>query len=84
MAEHQVTFMQNEYTNEKTGEKAPGVTVILNGGFGEMFEQIRKENPKYENNIMIFRDALFFGLNAIIQNGGELPGSEQEGTADAE
>ena len=58
--------------------------MILNGGFGEMFEQIRKENPKYENNIMIFRDALFFGLNAIIQNGGELPGSEQEEPAAAE
>lgn len=84
MAKHPVTFMENTYTNEKTGEKAPGVTVILNGGFGEMFEQIRKENPKYENNIMIFRDALFFGLNAIIQNGGELPGSEQKEPADAE
>lgn len=84
MAEHPVTFMENTYTNEKTGEKAQGVTVILNGGFGEMFEMIRKENPKYENNIMIFRDALFFGLNAIIQNGGQLPGAEQEEPADAE
>ncbi|MBP0967179.1 MAG: hypothetical protein J5722_06075 [Oscillospiraceae bacterium] len=83
MAEHKVTFMENTYTNEKTGEKAPGVTVILNGGFGEMIEQIRKDNPKYENNIMVVRDALFFGLNAIIQNGGQLPGAEAENTADA-
>lgn len=53
MAEHKVTFMENEYTNEKTGEKARGVTVILNGKFGEMIDQIRRDNPKYKNNIMV-------------------------------
>ena len=69
MAEHKVTFMENEYTNDKTGEKAHGVTVILNGKFGEVIEQIREANPNFKNNIQVIQEALFRGLNSILKEG---------------
>ncbi len=70
MAEHKVTFMENEYTNDKTGEKAHGVTVILNGKFGEVIEQIREANPNFQNNIQVIQEALFRGLNSLLKEGG--------------
>lgn len=84
MAEHKVTFMENEYTNEKTGEKARGVTVILNGKFGEMIDQIRRDNPKYKNNIMVIQEALFSGLNEMLKNGEQLTDAVLEKPSDAE
>lgn len=71
MAEHKVTFLDNEYSNQQTGQKARGVTVILDGKFGEVIEQLKADNPKYENNIQVIQDALFRGINDILaeQNG---------------
>ena len=67
MAEHKVTFMQNEYTKDKTGEKALGVTVILNGKFGEVISQLLEANPNFTSNIQVIQEALFRGLNSMLK-----------------
>ena len=67
MAQHKVSFLENDYKNEKTGESARGVTVILDGKFGEVITQLKEGNPNYTNNIAVIQDALFRGINAIIE-----------------
>ena len=86
MAEqHKVTFMENEYKNEKTGESARGVTVILNGKFGEMIDQIRSSDPqKYQNNIAVIQEALFRGLNSMLKDGSELTDAAPVSPADGQ
>ena len=69
MAEHKVTFMENTYTNDKTGEKATGVTVILNGKFGEVVAQIREANPNFKSDMQVIQEAVFRGLNSILKEG---------------
>ena len=50
MAQHKVSFLENNYKNQN-GESARGVTVILDGKFGEVIEQLKAGNPNYTNNI---------------------------------
>ena len=66
MAQHKVSFLENNYKNQN-GESARGVTVILDGKFGEVIEQLKAGNPNYTNNISVIQDALFRGINAIIE-----------------
>ena len=84
MAEHKVTFMENEYKNDKTGESARGVTVILNGRFGEVIDQIRESDPKYKNNIMVIQEALFRGINSLLKDGEKLTDVTPETPADSQ
>ncbi|MBR5722488.1 MAG: hypothetical protein IKX57_02595 [Oscillospiraceae bacterium] len=83
MADHKVTFMQNEYTNDTTGEKAPGVTVILNGKFGEVISQLLEANPNFTSNIQVIQEALFRGLNSMLKEkniGADPDAPEDEAT----
>ena len=61
-----VTFLNEEFENDKTGEKVQGVTVILDGKLKEVVDLLMKNNPDYENCTDVIRNALFTGINSMI------------------
>ncbi|HAG14225.1 MAG TPA: hypothetical protein DCG49_10240 [Ruminococcus sp.] len=63
-----VTFMNQEYQNEKTGEKVRGITVIVDGAFKLVLDKLISEspNPDEMNYTKVIQEALFRGINELI------------------
>jgi hypothetical protein len=56
-----------EYENEKSGEKVPGVTVLIDGKFKQTLDVIMQKEGNYSNYTEIIRDLLFTGVNYYIE-----------------
>lgn len=66
MDNNTVTFLNEEFENDKTGEKVQGITIILDGKLKEVVDLLMKSNPSYKNYTEIVRDAFFIGINSMI------------------
>ena len=62
-----VTILNEEFENDKTGEKVQGITIIVDGKFKEVLDLLIKNNPDYKNYTEIVRDAFFNGINSMIR-----------------
>lgn len=63
---NKVAIFSEEYVNDKTGDKAQGITIVVDGKLKEVFDLIIKKVSKYQNYTEIVRDALFKGISFII------------------
>lgn len=61
-----VTMLSEEFENDKTGEKVEGITIIVDGKLKEVLDLIKIRNNNYNNYTEILRDALFEGINNLI------------------
>ncbi|MFC9446976.1 hypothetical protein ACTJJY_21140 [Bacillus sp. 22475] len=61
-----VTILNEEFENEKTGEKLQGLTIIVDGKLKQVIDIIIEKNDNYSNYTEVVKDALFEGLNNII------------------
>lgn len=61
-----VTILNDEFENDKTGEKVQGITIIVDGKLKEIVDLLMKKNPNYRNYTEIVRDAFFNGINSMI------------------
>ena len=66
MDNNTVTILNEEYVNDKTGEKVQGITIIVDGKLKEVVDLLMKNNPRYKNYTEIVRDAFFNGINSMI------------------
>lgn len=66
MDNNTVTILNEEFENDKTGEKVQGITIIVDGKFKEVVDLLMKNNPSYNNYTEIVRDAFFYGINSMI------------------
>lgn len=66
MDNNTVTILNEEYENDKTGEKVQGITNIVDGKLKEVVDLLMKNNPRYKNYTEIVRDAFFNGINSMI------------------
>lgn len=62
-----VTILNEEFENDKTGEKVQGITIIVEGKLKEVLDLLMKNNPNYKNYTEIVRDAFFNGINSMIR-----------------
>lgn len=62
-----VTILNEEFENDKTGEKVQGITIIVEGKLKEVLDLLMKNNPYYKNYTEIVRDAFFNGINSMIR-----------------
>lgn len=62
-----VTILNEEFENDKTGEKVQGITIIVDGKLKEVLDLLMKNNPDYKNYTEIVRDAFFYGINSMIR-----------------
>lgn len=62
-----VTILNEEFENDKTGEKVQGITIIVDGKLKEVLDLLMKNNPNYKNNTEIVRDVFFNGINSMIR-----------------
>ena len=67
MDNNTVTILNEEFENDKTGEKVQGITIIVDGKLKEMLDLLMKNNPDYKNYTEIVRDAFFNGINSMIR-----------------
>ena len=67
MDNNTVTILNEEFENEKTGEKVQGITIIVEGKLKEVLDLLMKNNPNYKNYTEIVRDAFFNGINSMIR-----------------
>lgn len=67
MDNNTVTILNEEYENDKTGEKVQGITIIVEGKLKEVLDLLMKNNPDYKNYTEIVRDAFFNGINSMIR-----------------
>ena len=67
MDNNTVTILNEEFENDKTGEKVQGITIIVDGKLKEVLDLLMKNNPDYKNYTEIVRDAFFDGINSIIR-----------------
>ena len=68
MARDRVTLLEEEFENDKSGEKVKGVTSIIDGKLKQALEMIISNNQEYNNYSDVVRDALFEGINKLIDN----------------
>ncbi|MGG3528372.1 hypothetical protein ABES13_23710 [Bacillus pseudomycoides] len=61
--ENVVTILNEEFENDKTGEKVQGLTIIVDGKLKQVMDIIIDKNDNYTE---VVRDALFEGINNII------------------
>ena len=61
-----VTVFNEEFENDKTGEKVQGITIIVDGKLKEVIDLLMKNNPSYKNYTEIVREAFFKGINSMI------------------
>lgn len=61
-----VTILNEEFENDKTGEKVQGITIILDGKLKEVVDLLMKKNPNYTKYTEIIRDAFLKGINSMI------------------
>ena len=66
MEKNTVTIMREEFENEQTGEKVEGITIILDGKFKQVIDLLVEKNPSYNNSVEVIKDALFEGINVMI------------------
>lgn len=64
---NKIVMFTEDYENEKSGEKVPGVTVLIDGKFKQTLDIIMKMEGKYNNYTEIIRDILFTGVNSFIK-----------------
>lgn len=62
-----VTILNEEFENDKTGEKVQGITIIVEGKLKEVLDLLMKNNHDYKNYTEIVRDAFFNGINSMIR-----------------
>ena len=67
MDNNTVTILNEEFENDKTGEKVQGITIIVDGKLKEVLDLLMKNNPDYKNCTEIVRDAFFDGINSMIR-----------------
>lgn len=67
MDNNTVTILNEEFENDKTGEKVQGITIIVEGKLKEALDLLMKNNPNYKNYTEIVRDAFFNGINSMIR-----------------
>ncbi len=67
MDNNTVTILNEEFENDKTGEKVRGITIIVDGKLKEILDVLIKNDPNYENYTDIVRDALFAGIGSMIK-----------------
>ena len=67
MDNNTVTILNEEFENDKTGEKVQGITIIVEGNLKEVLDLLMKNNPNYKNYTEIVRDAFFNGINSMIR-----------------
>lgn len=67
MDNNTVTILNEEFENDKTGEKVQGITIIVDGKLKEVLDVLMKNNPDYKNYTEIVRDAFFDGINSMIR-----------------
>lgn len=61
-----VTILNEEFENDKTGEKVQGLTIIVDGKLKQAMDIIIEKDDNYNNYSEIVRDSLFDGMNNII------------------
>lgn len=66
MNNNTVTILNEEFENDKTGEKVQGITIIMDGKLKEVVDTLMNNNPDYKNYTEIVRDAFFKGINSMI------------------
>lgn len=66
MDNNTVTILNEEFENDKTGEKVQGITIIVDGKLKEVIDLLMKNNPNYMDYSEIVRDAFFKGINSMI------------------
>lgn len=49
MDNNTVTILNEEFENDKTGEKVRGITIIVDGKLKEILDVLIKNDPNYEN-----------------------------------
>ena len=59
MDNNTVIILNEEFENDKTGEKVQGITIIVEGKLKEVLDLLMKNNPNYKNYTEIVRDAFF-------------------------
>lgn len=64
--ENVVTILNEEFENDKTGEKIQGLTIMVDGKLKQVMDIIIDKNDNYSNYTEVVRDALFEGINNII------------------
>ena len=67
MDNNTVTILNEEFENDKTGEKVQGITIIVEGKLKEVLDLLMKNNPNYKDYTEIVRDAFFNGINSMIR-----------------
>lgn len=67
MDNNTVTILNEEFENDKTGEKVQGITIIVDGKLKEVLDLLMKNNPDYKNYTEIVWDAFFDGINSMIR-----------------
>ena len=67
MDNNTVIILNEEFENDKTGEKVQGITIIVEGKLKEVLDLLMKNNPNYKNYTEIVRDAFFDGINSMIR-----------------
>ena len=67
MDNNTVTILNEEFENDKTGEKVQEITIIVEGKLKEVLDLLMKNNPNYKNYTEIVRDAFFNGINSMIR-----------------
>lgn len=61
-----VTILNEEFENDKSGEKVQGITIIIDGKLKEVVDLLMKNNHAYKNYTEIVRDAFLQGINSMI------------------
>lgn len=64
--ENVITLLNEEFENDKTGEKVQGLTIIVDGKLKQAMDIIIEKDTNFNNYSEIIRDALFDGMNNII------------------
>ena len=67
MDNNTVTILNEEFENDKTGEKVQGITISVEGKLKEVIDLLMKNNPNYKNYTENVRDAFFNGINSMIR-----------------
>ncbi len=62
-----VSILQEEFENGQTGDKVPGITIIVDGKIREVMDLLIEKNPQYKNYIDVVKTAFFAGIGQIIQ-----------------
>jgi hypothetical protein len=67
-SENTVTMLSEQFENDKTGEMVEGITIIVDGKLKQLLDIIKLKNENYKNNTEVLRDAMFEGINKIMNS----------------